>query len=136
MKPAWTGPDSGRRLAGIAMVELAIAAPIVVLLVFAGADIGRAYYQHDAMNKAVQAAAGYYARNLNSDGLTMALKIYNDNMQAAGITGATAPTVTSNVDYVTMTATYTYQWMTPLPALAGAPASLTLTAYSRMRILP
>jgi Flp pilus assembly protein TadG len=44
---------------GLAIVEFAITMPLVLLLLAATADLGRALYQYTALNKAVQDGARY-----------------------------------------------------------------------------
>lgn len=55
--PRIRGKLAGNR--GLAVVEFAITMPLVLFLLFATAEIGRALYQYTALNKAVQDGARY-----------------------------------------------------------------------------
>lgn len=48
---------------GVAMLELAIALPIMILLMLAVAEIGRCLYQYNALNKQVRNAVRYVSAN-------------------------------------------------------------------------
>ena len=44
---------------GVALVEFALVLPMVLILTFMTAELGRAYYQYDTITKAVREAARY-----------------------------------------------------------------------------
>lgn len=48
---------------GVAMLELVIALPIMILLMLAVAEIGRCLYQYNALNKQVRNAVRYVSAN-------------------------------------------------------------------------
>ena len=54
-------PDGRQR--GLVVVELAITLPLIILIMFATAELGRAFYQHATLTKAVEAGTRYYASN-------------------------------------------------------------------------
>ena len=57
--------ESARRQRGLVAVELAITLPLVILIMFATAELGRAFYQYTTLAKAVEAGARYYASAVN-----------------------------------------------------------------------
>jgi Flp pilus assembly protein TadG len=48
---------------GIAAIEMAIALPVLLLLLVATAEIGRAFYQYNTLTQAVRSAVRYLADN-------------------------------------------------------------------------
>ena len=52
-----------RHQRGLVVVELAIVLPLLVLIMFATAELGRALYQYNTLTKAVESGARYYASN-------------------------------------------------------------------------
>jgi Flp pilus assembly protein TadG len=71
------------------MVELAIALPVLVLLLLAAADFGRLFYVWIALNNAARAGAQFGSQSVttaaNSSGMVLAAKT-----DGANITGITA----------------------------------------------
>lgn len=57
-----------KRQAGVASIELAIAAPLLLLLTLATAELGRAFYEYTTLTKAVRNGARYLAANAIPDG--------------------------------------------------------------------
>ncbi|MGH8657509.1 MAG: TadE/TadG family type IV pilus assembly protein [Gammaproteobacteria bacterium] len=53
------GAPKIRRQAGVAAVEFAIVLPVVLLLMLATAELGRAFYQYNTLAKAVRDGARY-----------------------------------------------------------------------------
>jgi hypothetical protein len=49
------------RQRGLVVVELAIVLPLIILIMFATAELGRALFQYSTLTKAVEAGARYYA---------------------------------------------------------------------------
>lgn len=49
---------------GLALVEFVLIAPVLLLLLLAVAEMGRALYQYNTLTKAVYAGARYYAANV------------------------------------------------------------------------
>jgi Flp pilus assembly protein TadG len=123
------------------MVELAIAAPILVLLMFAVVDLGRAFYQYNVLSAAVRDGARYYSTHPADAGVAADTRqrVLEHTAQSNAFRGMPAPTVPApavGADQVTVSATYTYQWITPLPRLMGLGGSPTLSASSTLRLIP
>ena len=142
---------------GVATVEMAIALPLLLLLMLAVAEFGRMISQYDTLNKAVRDGARYAASvsSFGSTGLvyvTPAIQSAVTNLvvtgNVAGSGAALLPglvptdvTVSAvNGTYVEVTVTYTYQPMTgpALPTFGLGPSPLLdvpLTATCIMRAL-
>ena len=58
-------PESADRQRGLVVVELAITLPLIILIMFAVAELGRAFYQYATLTKAVEAGTRYYASAVN-----------------------------------------------------------------------
>ena len=142
---------------GVAAVEMAIALPLLLLLMLAVAEFGRLISQYDTLNKAVRDGARYAASvsSLGSTGLVditpaiqgaVANLVVTGNLAGSGaalLPGLVPTDVTiSAVDgiYVEVTVTYTYQPMTgpALPTFGlgpSLPLDIPLTATCIMRAL-
>ena len=142
---------------GIAIVEFAVAAPILLLLLLATAELGRMLSQYNTLNKSVRDGARYLATNALSG--TTWVVVITPTVQTATInlvvTGNTAGTGSallpslsaSNVTvtglangYVSVAATYAYVPMigSNLPTFGlSAPinVAVNLTATQVMRPL-
>jgi Flp pilus assembly protein TadG len=136
---------------GTAIIEFAIVAPLLFLLVFAGAELGLLIQRHETLIKTVRNAARFAAEEtVGSFGgviLTPTLVNGTRNLTVYGNIGGTGDpllpgfvttdvTVTSPPaapNHVQVTATYTYQ-----PFLGGAGlinAAVPMTATTIMRSL-
>jgi Flp pilus assembly protein TadG len=127
----------GSRDAGAAAVELALVLPILLVVVFGIVDFGRAYNAKVSLTQA--AREGARVRSLGGDAAATAARV----QQAAGFlpaaavavnAGASCPAAPSATDVATVTATYTFQFVTPVAALArfaGGPITLTGTGVMR-----
>lgn len=118
----------GSRQRGIATIEFAIAAPVLLLLLLATAEIGRVLFQYNALVKTVRDAARYAATNA-SVGTTRIVNITTQvrnqarNLVVTGNTagtgsallpGLTVANVTVNDvgnGFVSVAVTYTYSPM-------------------------
>src|SRR5690349_5703511 len=142
---------------GIAIVEFAVAAPLLLLLLLATAELGRMLSQYDTLNKAVRDGARYLAGNALQG--TTGVVVITPTLQTATVnlvvTGNTAGTggallpglAASNVTvsslasgYVSVAATYSYVPMVGarLPTFGlGTPinVAINLTATQVMRPL-
>ena len=142
---------------GVAIVEFAIAAPLLLLLLLATAELGRMLSQYDTLNKAVRDGARYLAGNALQG--TTGVVVITPTLQTATVnlvvTGNTAGTgsallpglAASNVSvsslgsgYVSVAATYAYVPMvgSRLPTFGlSAPinVAINLTATQVMRPL-
>lgn len=142
-----------RRQEGSALVEFAIVAPFMLLLLLGVAELGRAFYQYNIMTKAVRDGARYVAEyalagTLGVVYLTPELKQEAQNMVVWGIPagsgtpllpGWTPAAVTvseADAQHVQVSATYAYQPMLgagaklPTFGLGDGPLSLDFTFHA------
>ncbi len=148
-------PASRQR--GVAMVEFAIALPVLLLLMLATAELGRMLSQYNTLTQAVRDGVRYAASAavVGSTGViyvTPAVQSSVANLVATGtvdgsgaplLPGLTAADVTvtdAGNDYVSVTASYPYEPMVgaTLPTFglgSPIPLNVTLTAASLMRAL-
>jgi Flp pilus assembly protein TadG len=150
MRPLHSAP----RQRGLAAVEFTITLPVLLMTLFATAEIGRMLSQYDTLNKAVRDGARYLAANALQAGVmtvTGAEQTATQNLVVTGningtgtalLPGLTTGKVTasgSTNGYVTVSASYTYQPMLASLPLFGfhAPISLAvpLNATVVMRAL-
>lgn len=129
---------------GLAVVEFALTMPLVLFLLIATAEVGRALYQYTALTKAVRDGARFLAeRSIGASGvlnLSAADLILARNLTVFGnINGTGTPvlpglsigTVTANrvgtTDFVQVTASYTFDSVfSPIPTFGyGDPISIT-----------
>lgn len=142
-----------RRQRGLATVEFAICAPILFLLMFATAEIGRALFQYNTLVKAVRDGARYASTAaINTSGvvsITPAMRTATRNLVVTGnIAGTGAPVLpqltAANVavtdddnGFIRVSATYDYQpILGTLPTFGFGNAidpSMTLSAAVIMR---
>lgn len=125
---------------GFAMAEFVLTAPLLLLLMFAVIDLGRAYYQWSALTKAVREVARYCSKNAGcqTGGLPSSqVAIFNQIVQATGIGAPPTPSLDHSIaNHVRVSATYSYAWITPMPRLLGLGASRNLSATTAQRIIP
>ena len=138
---------------GLVVVELVITLPLVLMIMLATAEIGRAIYQYTTLTKAVEAGSRYYASTALDSSITAATKIATtENLIVFGSPQAGATTVlpdfaVSNVtevafepvgapiDHIRVSASYNYApFISGIPIL-GSVASFTMTATHTMRAL-
>lgn len=150
-------PQIADRQRGTAMIEFAIALPVLLFMLFATAEFGLMISEYNTLTKAVQDGARYAASTAagGSTGvvdITPAVQSAVANLVVSGTTGGGTPLLpglsTSNVTvadagngYVSVSASYAYEPMmgATLPTFGlGSPISLTLTfnAASVMPALP
>lgn len=136
---AMTSTHSSQR--GVAIVEFTIVLPLLLLLMLAAAEFGRALYQYDTLTKAVRDGARYYSDSqflyIGTSKLidpaaapaAINLVVYGNSAGAGqplvpgfttGMVKVTPPPTPSapTGDYVTMSATYPFQFLPGNP-LAG-----------------
>jgi len=135
------------------VVELVITLPLVLMIMLATAEVGRAIYQYTTLTKAVEAGSRYYASTALDASITSATKVATtENLIVFGSPGVGATTVLpgfaiSNVtevefepagaplDHVRVSADYDYApFISGIPIL-GSVASFTMTATHTMRAL-
>lgn len=88
-----------RKQRGIAMVEFAIVLPLLLLLMFAAAELGRALFQYNTLIKSVRDGGRYLAGNaFLGDGTQVnpATQTQSRNLVAYGAIGKTACQPTSS----------------------------------------
>jgi Flp pilus assembly protein TadG len=112
-----------RKQRGIAAVELTIALPLLLLLMFSAGEVGRLIYQYNTLTKAVEDGARYLASrvraaNTASDLTTLEAEAinlvrYGNTAVTAtpllpGTVSVTPDTSATGINEITLTATYTY----------------------------
>ena len=155
-------PALARRERGVATIEFAICAPVLLLLMLATAELGRAIFQYNTLAKGVRDGARYVATN-SSVGSTRLVTITparrneacnlirTGNIAGAGQTllpGTTACDIDATEGpggfadgFISVSATYTYRPMlgATLPTFGfGEPINLSreLAATVVVRALP
>jgi Flp pilus assembly protein TadG len=144
------------RQRGLAIVEFTIVLPLLLLLMLATAELGRALYQQDTLNKAVRDGARHLAGTarlgtgtvLDSAAFTVARNRVLCGSDSCASTAPLLPNmVITDVDAtapdgnnVVVTARYRYQPMLgavlrPFGWGTDIPLDFTITATSAMRIL-
>lgn len=146
------------RQRGLAMVEFVITVPLVLFVLIATAEIGRALYQYTALTKAVRDGARWLADQgdgttgvpvLDATDLNRARNVtVFGNTAGAGqplLPGFSTGNITSigrvaGTDYVQVTAAYNFQALfVPIPGLglgtSDVAAITTLTATATQRSL-
>ena len=146
-----------RDMRGIATVELAIALPVLLLLLTATVEVGRLLSEYDTLTKSVRNAARYLAANasLGTTGvvnITAQVQSNTANLVVAGNVNGTGPSllpglVSANVTvtnlgagYVSVSASYTYRPIlgATLPTFGNGPRialGFPLNATTVMRAL-
>lgn len=151
------GPRTrARAQRGIATIEFAICAPLLLLLMLATAELGRALFQYNTLVKAVRDGARYAATAATTDGtrtinLTDAIRLQTQNLVVTGnIAGSGGPllpnlaagsvnvTNTGN-GFISVSVSYVYRPIigARLPTFGLGPAinlSMTLPATAVMRV--
>ncbi|TRW89691.1 TadE/TadG family type IV pilus assembly protein [Candidatus Methylobacter oryzae] len=139
------------RQRGIAMIELVIVAPVLLLILLGVSEMGRALFQYNTLSKAVRDSARYYSTQVfNSNDITGA-----KNLVKYGQTGTGTPLLPGSYTipdpvtvigatgtYVTVTGSYTFTFLpgNPLAGILGwfgsaLPNPFVLTATSTMRAI-
>jgi Flp pilus assembly protein TadG len=129
---------------GLVVIELAIVLPLLVLIMFATAELGRALYQYTTLTKAVESGARFYASNPGTSETTI-----KNLVVFASPTNTGKPvlpkfgsdngsvTVDSDAGHITVSADYNFDPIIgKLPIINKALGSdLTMTATQTMRAL-
>ena len=142
-------PESAGRQRGLVVVELAILLPLIILIMFATAELGRAFYQYTTLTKAVQAGTRYYASAVNDLTITTDKELTTRNLIATaspdgsgaavlpgfGIGDVTVDAVFN--DHVRVSATYNFDTIIGnLPIINRVVGDgLAMTAAQSLRIL-
>lgn len=85
---------SGRRARGLAMIELAIVLPVLLLLIMATAEMGRAFWQYNTLTKSVRDAARHASAGglFGSTGVVVVTTSLRTQVQNLVVYGNTAGT--------------------------------------------
>jgi Flp pilus assembly protein TadG len=150
---------STRRQRGLAAVEFAIVAPVLLLLMLGVAELGRALYQYNTLSKAVRDSARYYSTHAFVGTTTTedpAARTYAINLVKYGdgdgsgnsLLPGDPPSVTATTatdasgSFVTVSATYNFTFLpgNPLAGMLGLfgstlADSLALTSTVTMRAI-
>lgn len=132
---------------GLVSVELAITLPLIILIMLATAEFGRAFYQYTTLTKAVEAGTRYYASTVldttipdaTKETTTENLVVFGSPQSGGdrvlpdfggGNGGVAVPVLV--LDHVIVSAQYNF-----VPLIAGIPifgsAAVTMTATNTMR---
>jgi len=146
-----TQPNAIHRQQGIAIMELVIVAPILLLIFLGVSEMGRALFQYNTLSKAVRDSSRYYSTQVfNSNDIAGAKNLVNYGQTVGGTQLlpeiADVPDPVTVIDatgtYVTVTASYTFTFLpgNPLAGIVGLfgsalPNPFILTATSTMRAI-
>ena len=135
-----TSPENGvpRRERGQSLVELAIALPMLLLLLLGTVDLGRAYADYVALKNAARDGAGYgILKPTDTAGMTsrvLAAGVPSGTTATATCTGSCATVDATGTVVVTASSTFSpvtlgfFSWL-------GTGGTITLTATAKMRVL-
>lgn len=138
-----------RNTEGSNLIELALALPVLLLILAAGVDLGEAFYTGIQLSAAAQSGASYGIHNsTDTAGMQLAAKNASSNLSgftasatsgcecsdgSAGVPGCGAPPVcaANYVNYVDVAVTASYS---PIISFPGLPAKSTFKSEARMRV--
>jgi Flp pilus assembly protein TadG len=140
----------GALVKGQSAVELAVAVPLLLLLLLAGTDFGRIFYMSSGVASAARAGAQYGSQSVitaaNAAGMVAAAKTDGSNVTAMTATAsqctcATSSTVTAcpsgyctsapQATFVTVQTSVVFQTLVTYP---GIPSSTTLAGKAIMQV--
>jgi len=138
-----TQPNAIRRQQGIAMMELVIVAPILLLIFLGVSEMGRALYQYNTLSKAVRDSSRYYSTQVfNSNDIAGAINLVKYGQTGVGTQLLPGVVSVSIPAPVIITASYTFTFLpgNPLAGIVGLfgsalPNPFILTATSTMRAI-
>jgi len=146
-----TQPNAIRRQQGIAMMELVIVVPILLLIFLGVSEMGRALFQYNTLSKAVRDSSRYYSTQVfNSNDIAGAINLVKYGQTGVGpqlLPGVInvsipAPVIDATGTYVTVTGSYSFSFLpgNPLAGIVGLfgsalPNPFILTATSTMRAI-
>jgi Flp pilus assembly protein TadG len=135
---------------GQSSVELAVAIPLLVLMLLAGTDFGRIFYMSSGVNSAARAGAQYGSQSVitaaNAAGMVSAARTDGTNLTnltvtASQCTCATSLNVTAcptayctNAPQATFVVVNTADVFTTLVNYPGIPSSTTLAGKAIMQV--
>jgi len=136
---------------GLVVVELAITLPLVLLIMLATAEFGRAFFQYTTLSKAVEAGARYYSGVVLdstipddvAEDTTENLIVFGDPGAGTSILPGFAISdvnvydiATSGVpNHINVTATYTFKPIIGRLPIYGKIDNITMTASHTLRAL-
>lgn len=95
----------GRNASGQGLVEMAVALPVLILLLLAAADFGRLFYTWIAVNNAARAGAQYGSQTLtnaaNTSGMQLAATTDGSNITGLTATASQCTCVTTGTSVPT-----------------------------------
>ena len=108
------------RQRGVAAVEFAIILPVLLFLMVATEEVGRAFYQYNTLTKSVRDGARYLSANVlqgttgtmdvsGEIGITKARVLLNAQPVLTGFTAANITVTQVGTDHVQVSATYAFQ---------------------------
>lgn len=116
---------------GSSLVEMALIAPVLLIILFGIADAGRAFYDYISMTNAVREGARYAARHPLEEATVIQTKM-QDEIDSFDASCTLPPTVTAETDVSgkakRVTLTCTFSTITPL---IGA---FPMTATAAMKV--
>ena len=133
--------------AGSAMIEFALAFPVLILVLLGTADFGRIFYTYVTLANAAHTGAEYGAASApkTNDSAGISQAALNDSQDLTGVTitsqpycqcsnGSPVSCATSSCSplryYVSVRAVKTFQTLIPYP---GIPSSTNVTAVAKIR---
>jgi len=128
---------------GLVVIELVITLPLIILIMFATAELGRAFFQYTTLTKAVEAGTRYYA----SDPSNPTAVATTQNLIACGspnacsdadkiLPGITVPAPSINGDHVVVSASYPFEpFLGGILPFVGKLSSYTMNVSHEMRAL-
>jgi Flp pilus assembly protein TadG len=136
--------------AGQSAVELAVAIPLLMLLLLAGMDFARVFYMSSAVNSAARAGAQYGSQSVitaaDAVGMVAAAKTDGSNLTALTASASQCTCATStyvaacptnyctNAPQATFVQVNTSQVFTTLVTYPGIPSSTTLSGKAIMQV--
>jgi len=142
---------------GVAIVEMVVVLPILLFMIFATAEFGRAFMQYNTLTKSVRDSARFLAEyamlgqtqtiniDANLQAQTQNLVVYGSIAPGTlapllpGLTPADVQVAAVSADDVSVSATYAYQPISPFISRFGigpdSSALFTLRAEATMRAL-
>jgi Flp pilus assembly protein TadG len=135
----WYRLVAPRRESGAAVVEFALVLPMLLVLVFGIIDFGRAYNAKISLTQAAREGARVRALGGDAAATTTRVQLAAGFLPAASVSvaaGTPCPANPSATDVATVTATYSFTYVTPIGSLIGLAAGpITLTGTGVMRCL-
>lgn len=128
-----TVQPTAKREFGQAVVEMALAAPFLLMFVFFIADMALLGYSHISVTNAVR--EGARCGTVGGTDVAIAERVRETSGGLANFTGSTTISRGANVgDDITVEAEYAYDWITPVGLVPGLSGTFTFTRGATMRM--